>query len=76
MSSRDLRFGKHPGDPRHACVSSVLRQAAMANIKRLAHEKKTAVPDWLKIYLVCLLPFPAAESTAQRLKNAHCRIPR
>jgi hypothetical protein len=73
--SRDLRFGKHPGDLRHACVSLIPRQAAMANVKRLARKEKTVVLVWLKIYLIRLLPFPAAESTAQRCKNAHRRYP-
>jgi hypothetical protein len=47
----------------------------MANVKRLARKEKTAVLVWLKIYLIRLLPFPAAESTAQRCKNAHRRTP-
>jgi hypothetical protein len=47
----------------------------MANVKRLAQKEKTAVLVWLKIYLIRLLPFSAAESTAQRWKNAHRRIP-
>jgi hypothetical protein len=76
FSSRDLRLGEHPSDPPHACVSLIPRQAAMANVKRLARKEKTAVLVWLKIYLICLLPFPAAESTAQRCKNAHLPYPR
>jgi hypothetical protein len=76
FSSRDLRLGEHPSDPPHACVSLITRQAAMANVKRLARKEKTAVLAWLKIYLICLLPFPAAESTAQRCKNAHLPYPR
>ena len=48
----------------------------MANVKRLARKEKTAVLVWLKIYLICLLPFPAAESTEQRCKNAHLPYPR
>jgi hypothetical protein len=36
--SRDLRLGKHPGDLRHACVSLIPRQAAMANVMRLARK--------------------------------------
>jgi hypothetical protein len=68
--SRDL--GEHPSDPPHACVSLIPRQAAIANVNRLAQKEKTAaVLVWLKIYLIRLLPFPAAESTAQRRKNAH-----
>jgi hypothetical protein len=74
--SRDLRLGKHPSNPRHAFVSLIPRQAAMANVKRLAQKEKIAVLVWLKIYLIRLLPFPAAESTAQRFKNPHRRIPR
>jgi hypothetical protein len=75
--SRDLRLGEHPSDPPHACVSLIPRQAAMANVNRLAQKEKTAaVLVWLKIYLIRLLPFPAAESTAQRCKNAHLPYPR
>ena len=48
----------------------------MANVKRLARKEKTAILVWLKIYLIRLLPFPAAESTAQRCKNAHLPYPR
>jgi hypothetical protein len=48
----------------------------MANVKRLARKEKTAKLVWLKIYLIRLLPFPAAESTAQRCKNAHLPYPR
>ncbi len=73
---RDLRLGEHSSDPPHACVSLIPRQAAMANVKRLARKEKTAVLVWLKIYLIRLLPFPAAESTAQRCKNAHRVISR
>ena len=40
----------------------------MANVSRLAQKEKTAVHAWLKLYMICLLPFPAAESTAQRCK--------
>ena len=76
FSSRDLRLGEHPSDPPHACVSLIPRQAAMANVKRLARKEKTAILVWLKIYLIRLLPFPAAESTAQRCKNAHLPYPR
>ena len=43
----------------------------MANVNRLEQKEKTVVFVWLEIYLVCLLPFPAADSTAQRCKNAH-----
>src|ERR1700693_1953320 len=60
--SRDLRLGKHPSDLRHACVSLIPRQAAMANVKRFARKEKTVVLVWFKIYLIRLLPFPAAES--------------
>ncbi len=48
----------------------------MANVKRLPQKEKTAVRAWLKIYSIRLLPFPAAESTAQRCKNAHLPYPR
>jgi hypothetical protein len=52
-----------------ACVSLIPRQAAMANVNRLAQKEKSVVVVWLKIYLIRLLPFPAAELTAQRCKN-------
>ena len=73
---RDLRLGEHPSDPPHACVSLIPRQAAMANVNRLAQKEKAVVLVWLKIYLIRLLPFPAAESTAQPCKNAHLPHPR
>jgi hypothetical protein len=47
----------------------------MANAKRLAQKEKKAVLVWLKIYLIRLLPFPVAESTAQRFENSHRHIP-
>ena len=47
----------------------------MANVNRLAQKEKTAVRAWLKIYLIDLLPFPAAELTAQRCKNGHLPYP-
>jgi hypothetical protein len=73
---RDLRLAEHPSDPPHACVSLIPRQAAMANVSRLAQKKKSVVLVWLKIYLIRLLPFPAAELTAQRCKNGHLLYPR
>jgi hypothetical protein len=76
FSSRYLRLGEHPSDPPHACVSLIPRQAAMANVKRLAQKEKPVVLVWLKIYLIRLLPSPAAELTEQRCKNAHLRYPR
>jgi hypothetical protein len=48
----------------------------MANVNRLAQKEKPVVLVWLKIYLIRLLPFPAAELTAQRYKNAHLPYPR
>ena len=47
----------------------------MANVKRLAQKQKTVEVVRPKIYLINLLPFPAAESVAQRCKNAHRRTP-
>jgi hypothetical protein len=76
FSSRDLRLREHPSDPPHVCLSLIPRQAAMANVNRLAQKEKPVVLVWLKIYLIRLLPFPAAELTAQRYKNAHLPYPR
>jgi len=76
FSGRDLRLGEHPSDLPHACVSLIPRQAAMANVNRLAQKENPGVLVWLKIYLIRLLPFPAAELTAQRCKNAHLPYPR
>src|ERR1700746_981453 len=73
--SRDLRLGEHPSDPPHACVSLIPRQAAMANVHRLAQKEKSVILVCLKIYLIRLLPFLAAELTAQRCKNTHRHIP-
>jgi hypothetical protein len=47
----------------------------MANVNRLAQKEKTAVRAWFEIYLIGLLPCPAAELTAQRRKSAHLAYP-
>src|SRR5260370_37769747 len=65
FSSRDLRLGEHPSDPPHACGSLILRQAAMANVKRLARKGKTAILRWLNSDLEHLPTLPAARETEQ-----------
>jgi hypothetical protein len=47
----------------------------MANVNRLAQKENSVVLVWFKIYLIRLLPFPAAELTAQLCKNTHRPIP-
>ena len=77
FSSRDLILREHHGDPPYVWLSLILRQAAMANATG-SHRRRNPsfLLVWLKIYLIRLLPFPAAELTAQRYKNAHLPYPR
>jgi hypothetical protein len=47
----------------------------MANVNRLAQKEKTAVLVWLKIYLIRLLPFLAAELTVAAVQKVHLTYP-